>query len=293
LKFGVANLTFDQTIEGAMDNQEKPMPAPFDTDNTENGNESRTRLEQLLQEKNDELAKVNRRMEKFLYSASHDLRSPLTSIMGLTNLMRMETHEPVLLGYIEKIDDSTARLEKIVRDLMGFTRTSYQRSESRKIDFVKLAWDIIDRQRSDPSSRMIRFDVQGDDTFPFYADFDRLEIILENLIANAIHFYDPNKTHSFVRITMVAEGQRVRIEVLDNGIGIAAEHHLNIFNMFFKASDRSRGAGLGLYIVKEGVDKLHGHVHVESEVGFGSQFRVMIPNDPKGRLISRKMQLGQ
>ncbi|WP_254092797.1 sensor histidine kinase [Dawidia soli] len=288
-----ACLTFDQTIEGAMDNQEKPMPAPMGTESTENGVDSRGRLEQLLREKDDELAKVNRRMEKFLYSASHDLRSPLTSIMGLTNLMRMETHEPVLLGYIERIDDSTARLEKIVRDLMGFTRTSYQRSDSRKIEFIKLVQDIIDRHRADPAFRYIRFEVESDETFPFYADYDRLEIILENIIANAIHFYDPHKTRSFVRITMVPHGQRIHIEVLDNGIGIAAEHHHNIFNMFFKASERSRGAGLGLYIVKEGVDKLHGHVQVESEVGFGSLFRVTIPNDPKGRLISRKMQLGQ
>jgi signal transduction histidine kinase len=276
-----------------MDNQDKPMPAPMETETTENGDDNRGRLEQLLQEKNDELAKVNRRMEKFLYSASHDLRSPLTSIMGLTNLMRMETHEPVLLSYIEKIDDSTARLEKIVRDLMGFTRTSYQRLDSKKIDFVKLVWDIIDRHKSDPACRSIRFDVHGDEAFPFFADYDRLEIILENIIANAIHFYDPNKTHSLVRITMVAEGQRVRMEILDNGIGIAAAHHHNIFNMFFKASERSRGAGLGLYIVKEAVDKLQGHVQVESEIGFGSLFRIVVPNDPKGRLISRKMQLGQ
>lgn len=276
-----------------MDNEEKQMLAPCETESTESGHESRSRLEQLLQEKTDELAKVNRRMEKFLYSASHDLRSPLTSIMGLTNLMRMETQEPVLLGYIKKIDDNTTRLEKIVRDLMGFTRTSYQRADCKKIDFVKLVWDIIDRHQADPASRVIRFDVQGDETFPFYADYDRLEIILENIIANAVHFYDPHKAHSFVRITMVPEGQRVCIEVFDNGIGIAAEHHYNIFNMFFKASERSRGAGLGLYIAKEGVDKLQGHVHVESEVGFGSLFRVMIPNDPKGRLVSRKTQLSR
>ncbi|MBT1709444.1 HAMP domain-containing histidine kinase [Fulvivirgaceae bacterium PWU5] len=269
------------------------MSAPFETENTETGDDCRSQLEQLLQERDDELAKVNRRMEKFLYSASHDLRSPLTSIMGLTNLMRMETHEPMLLSYIGKIDESTARLEKIVRDLVGFTRISYQRPNSKKIDFTKLVWDVIDRHKAEPAFRSIRFDVQTDEAFPFFADYDRLEIILENIIANAIHFYDPAKTHSRIRITMVGEGQHVRMDILDNGIGIAAAHHHNIFNMFFKASERSRGAGLGLYIVKEAVDKLQGHVQVESEIGFGSLFRVVLPNDPKGRLISRKMQLGQ
>jgi signal transduction histidine kinase len=276
-----------------MDNQDKPMSAPFQTESTENGDDRRGRLEQLLQERDDELAKVNRRMEKFLYSASHDLRSPLASIMGLTNLMRMETHEPVLLSYIGKIDESTARLEKIVRDLVGFTRISYQRPDSKKIDFTKLVWDIIDGHKAEPAFRTIRFDVQSDEAFPFFADYDRLEIILENIIANAIHFYDPIKTHSLIRITMAGEGQHVRMDILDNGIGIAAEHHHNIFNMFFKASERSRGAGLGLYIVKEAVDKLQGHVQVESEIGFGSLFRVVLPNDPKGRLMRRKMQLDQ
>src|SRR5690606_2411321 len=80
-------------------------------------------------------------------------------------------------------------------------------------------------------------------------------------------------------------------EVIDNGIGVATQHVHNVFNMFYKASERSKGAGLGLYIVKESVHQLQGKILFESEIGFGSVFRFIIPNDKKGKLLNQKLRL--
>jgi signal transduction histidine kinase len=248
-------------------------------------------FEDDLKTKNEQLAKVNHQMEKFLYSTSHDLRSPITSILGLVNLVRMESSEPVVLDYIAKIEASTLKQDKIIRDIMSFSRASYQRTMSEKIDFEPLIWKAINNHRENSGFKKISFDVKSNNGFPFYADTERLEIVIENIIRNSIHFFDSNKVKSFIRVHVKIDKMNALIEFLDNGIGIGQQHIAHIFNMFYKASHLSKGAGLGLYIVKETVEKLSGQITIESEIGFGTVVRVTIPNDHKGRLIGRKLDL--
>ena len=127
--------------------------------------------------------------------------------------------------------------------------------------------------------------------FPFFGDTERLEIILDNIIRNCIHFYDINKARPFIKVNITIEMQQVMLKFIDNGIGIGQQHLDHIFDMFYKASHLSKGAGLGLFIVKETLEKLHGTIRFESEVGFGTLIMVSIPNDHKGRLINRKLEL--
>lgn len=247
--------------------------------------------ENALKSNNDQLAKVNRQMEKFLYSTSHDLRSPITSILGLVNLMRLESKDVSILDYVAKIESSTMKLDKVIRDIMSFSRTTYQRLTSERIDFNLLIWKVINGHRTDPAVSKINFEVKTSNVFPFYSDAGRIDIIIENIIRNAIHFYDVNKSRPFIQVNISTGKLNVRIEIIDNGIGIGQQHIDHIFDMFYKASHLSKGAGLGLYIVKETIEKLHGTIAIESEIGFGTVFRVSIPNDHKGKLISRKLQL--
>ncbi|HTJ51004.1 MAG TPA: ATP-binding protein, partial [Cyclobacteriaceae bacterium] len=100
-----------------------------------------------------------------------------------------------------------------------------------------------------------------------------------------------NKTKSFLTINITIDKAHALIEFIDNGVGIGKQHQDDIFNMFYKASHLSKGAGLGLYIVKETLEKLGGTISLESEIGFGTAFRVSIPNDHKGKLIGQKLQL--
>lgn len=247
--------------------------------------------ESILQLKNDQLAKVNHQMEKFLYSTSHDLRSPLTTILGLVNLVRMECREQYVLDYIAKIEYSTLKLDKIIRDIMSFSRTTYQRIASEKIMFEALVWKSINAYPNDPATRQISFEVKVQQATPFYSDAERLIIIIENIIRNSIHFYDSSKVKPFIQVNVKVDDTQVMLEFIDNGIGIGQQHLSQIFNLFYKASHLSKGAGLGLYIVKETIEKLKGTISVESEIGFGTVLRVVIPNDHKGKLIGRKLQL--
>lgn len=250
-----------------------------------------TESEEVLQSKNDELAKVNTQMEKFLYSTSHDLRSPITSILGLVNLVRMESKEAVVLDYVSKIESSTQKLDKIIRDIMSFSRATYKRTSTDKVNFEILAWKAFNAYRHDPNSKKIHFEVKTTATEPFYSDSEKLDIIFENIVRNAIQFYDPNKSRPFIQVNITPTRSHTLIEFIDNGLGIAKQHIDQVFNMFYKATHLSRGAGLGLYIVKETVEKIGSTVQLESEIGFGTVVRLTVPNDLKGKLIDRKIQL--
>jgi signal transduction histidine kinase len=249
--------------------------------------------EKALKLKNDQLAKVNHQMEKFLYSTSHDLRSPITSILGLINLLRVDFKDPNMADYVNKIEASTLRLDKIIKDIMSFSHATYQRITSQKIDFELMIWKAINETHDDPSAKRIHFDVKSNSQFPFYSDTERISIIIENIIRNSIHFHDRNKSRPFLQINVTPGRQNAVLEFIDNGIGIGQKHLENIFNMFYKASHLSRGAGLGLFIVKETLHALNGSIEVESEVGFGTLVRIKIPNDHKGKLIGRKLELQQ
>jgi len=251
----------------------------------------RMEFEERMQAKNDQLAKLNYQMEKFVYSTSHDLRSPLTTILGLGNLLRLDTRDRNVLDYADKIEVSANRLDKIIRDILSFSRATYQNEHVQEIRWLPVVNSVIENHRSHPHFDRIAIDTHVDGDAVFYLDATRLEIILDSLIGNAIHYTDVNKTRSFVHIKIALTVQEAVISVHDNGIGIHRQFFDQIFHMFFKASILSKGAGLGLYLAKESITQLNGSIQVESEVGFGSVFTVRLPNSAKGKLINRKILL--
>ena len=102
--------------------------------------------------------------------------------------------------------------------------------------------------------------------------------MLNNLISNAIRYHNPERENPFVRINANINESGAKIEVEDNGIGISQEYHEKVFEMFYRVSESSNGSGLGLYIVKEAVNKLNGDITVKSTPGVGSKFTLHIPN---------------
>ena len=112
----------------------------------------------------------------------------------------------------------------------------------------------------------------------FYADYYRVSVILNNLISNAIKYHDQNKENPFLHIDVSVAEERVLMKFEDNGIGIDKQLLPKIFNMFFRATTAKDGSGLGLYIVKEAVEKLQAKIEIQSELGVGTSFLLRIPN---------------
>jgi signal transduction histidine kinase len=237
----------------------------------------------------NELDKINRQMERFLYSTSHDLRSPAATVLGLLNLLRLESNDTIVLDYVSKIGKSVHRLESVLNNLVSFSQNNYQHVSRTPINVREWLNQFAPNYQNSNQQLFIEISVEGTEGI-FYSDPNRLNIILTSLLQNTIQFLDPQKLNSFLRIKAVVNHQHLLLSLTDNGIGIGKAHLGRIFDMFYKATERSQGAGLGLYIAKEAVEKLNGKISVESEYGIGSCFTVEIPNDIKGILLHQKKQ---
>ena len=233
-----------------------------------------------LTQKNEELIKANTELDRFVYSASHDLRAPLTSMSGLLQLIEMEpkpeeVSEKELLYLMAKTVD---KMDKFINDILDYSINSRSELSKEKIDVEALVTSCLeDLKYMDINFKPIST-INITENAAFFSDKRRLEIIISNLISNAIKYHNKTKTAHYVNISLTTDTDKATVVIEDNGIGIDKAHITKIFDMFHRATQLSTGSGMGLYIVKETIEKLQGSVHVVSDVDKGSIFTVTIPN---------------
>jgi PAS domain S-box-containing protein len=235
--------------------------------------------EEKLSRTNEDLLKTNSELDKFVYSVSHDLRAPLTSMQGIVELTELETNEELTARHMQMLEKSISKLDSFIADILNYSRNSRLDIRRENVNFKELLEDIASElQYMDgfDSTLVInnRINMEGE----FYSDTSRLRIVLSNLISNAIRYKDAAKEKPFVKINVKANGDSVEIAVEDNGIGIKKEFHEKIFNMFYRVSEQSVGSGLGLYIVKETIEKLNGKITIDSVPGVGTKIYLQLPN---------------
>jgi signal transduction histidine kinase len=225
-----------------------------------------------------ELIKRNFELDSFVYRASHDLKAPLNSLMGLISLVESETQEPAVVAYIKMMNKSVVKLDTFIRDLADFSRNARLELEHSLIDWESLLNETLENlQFADGADRIekrIHINYEG----AFHSDPVRIGIIFNNLISNAIKYQNLQRKDSRVDITITQQGSNAVISIADNGIGIAKEHQPKVYNLFFRASIQSYGSGMGMYIVKNAIDRLKGSIQLESEEGKGSNFTVTLPD---------------
>ncbi|MDX2249030.1 MAG: PAS domain S-box protein [Bacteroidia bacterium] len=237
--------------------------------------------ERKIKEQNQKLIKVNRELDKFVYSVSHDLRAPLVSVKGLIDISRLETCDENRSHYYDLMDRSINKLDNFIRDIMGYSRNVRAQLVSQKIDFEPLIKDVLEVLQFAPGNEKIEKTVKIDISGEFYSDPMRLKMIFNNIISNGFRYSDLSKSHPFVAIDITGNENRVTIKIEDNGIGIASESKDKIFDMFYRGTKNSQGSGIGLYIVSEALEKLGGTISVESVFGEGTCFTIELPSIPK------------
>jgi len=233
--------------------------------------------EDLLKKQNEELTKINAELDRFVYSASHDLRAPLMSVLGLLNMIKVDSDKTKMDKYLHLIECSINKLDNFITDIIHYSRNSRMDIMPSKIDFHALVKESIESLKYMDDAEKVSSIISIQDAIPFYSDHSRLLIIFNNLISNAVRYHDKWKD-SFLKIEIVIFDDKTEIQFTDNGVGIAEEFLDKIFKMFFRASYESKGSGLGLYIVKSTVEKLNGKVSVKSKLGEGTTFFIEIPN---------------
>ncbi len=224
---------------------------------------------------NKDLEKTNLELDQFVYSISHDLRAPLLSIKGILSLFDNKATADSKQLYLSMIEESINRLDETILDILNFSKNSRLELSYEPIDIRGEIQKIIaDLDHINKATVELRY--FEEENLKFKSDLFRIKIILKNLISNAIKYSKESKLIT-LEVNVFLKGENFILEIVDNGIGISDADLGKIFNMFFRATSKSVGTGLGLYITKEMVQKLGGEISVQSKLNHGTTFIVILP----------------
>ncbi len=228
-----------------------------------------------LQQSNDEL-------DTFIYRTSHDIRGPLASLLGLSEVALFDVTDERSLDYFGKLNQTANNLNEILSRVLDITQVKSTSNFGQEIDFENIIDDILDKRAQLDFFEEIGFTSHIDKGLRYRSDPYLILTIINNLVDNAYKFYNSStRVESFVKVEISTYKSSVNIKVLDNGIGISKEDTVKIFEIFSKASNRPDTAGLGLYLVKLAVERLKGKVSVETTASGYTEFKVHLPEEPK------------
>ncbi|WP_422359750.1 two-component regulator propeller domain-containing protein [Reichenbachiella sp.] len=226
----------------------------------------------FINNQNRELRKVNAELDRFVYSASHEMRSPLSSILGLINVASLDK-TPNKEEYLAYIKNSVERLDSLLQDIVDHSKNARTELEIAALDLKLEVEEVIEGLTYSENFPKIESIIECNGDGMIHSDVNRLKIVLNNLITNAYKHHSPDDvSNPFVKVVIDKTEAGVRLTIADNGPGIPAEEQEKVFNMFYRATHKSDGTGLGLYIVKEIITNLNGSIEVDSEVGKGTTF---------------------
>lgn len=240
--------------------------------------DERKKAEEEIKRKNDQLAKTNLELDRFVYSASHDMRAPLSSLLGLIHLSEKTNQADELHLYLSMMKERIKTMEGFIREVTDYSRNARLDIISTEVFLRPMVLEIAQALAFSVENKSVQIVSEIPEEFVLKTDLARLQVILNNLISNAYKYHDWEKAERYIRITAERNEHDVVIEIADNGVGIAPNYQQRVFEMFFRASETSEGSGLGLYIVKETLEKLGGAITVHSVPGQGSTFSFSIPD---------------
>lgn len=238
-------------------------------------------FEEALREKNALLAALNDELSQFAYSASHDLKAPLVSVIGLLRLCledMADENTADLAANLTRALDISERSASQVEGILELARAGKDRIERKQIDLRKLVENLWDNLTGADKDATLNLNVASD--MRLETEEITLKVILDNLLSNALKYGDTAKRPLEVTLDAQRAATGVTIKVSDNGSGIAPEHLDKIFDIFKRFDSRS-GSGLGLALVHKHVTRLGGQVTVESPPGQGTCMSFSIPDLPK------------
>jgi PAS domain S-box-containing protein len=219
------------------------------------------------------LLKLSNDLNTFIYHASHDLRAPLTTMLGLLNLMDL-TKEVGSSQYTSLIRSRVMHLDQLLKDL---STIAFNSNSELSYEPIPLKEEIAYILQDFLAGHRIMSVLVVDDNIEFVSDVIRLRTILKNIISNSVKYHNQMDQSSFIKVTVSTANERLIISIEDNGIGIEENQLEKIYNMFHRAHSSLSGSGLGLYIVRSMVDRLGGTIKLSSVIGKGTKVKVELP----------------
>ena len=253
-----------------------------DISDHKNAEERLKRTEADLRKRNEELERINNDLDNFIYTASHDLKSPVVNLQGLTSIIRKKLDKETtgfdgseLLGMVDK---SVQKLKNTISELTEIAKVQKDlEQQAEKVSFQ----DIADDVKEDINGMIEESGVLLEEewlipviTYPR----NNLRSILYNLLSNAVKYRCPDRQPKISTKTYQENGY-VILQVEDNGLGISKQQQPKMFSMFKRFHSHVEGTGVGLYIIKRIVENRGGKIEVESEQNSGSVFKVYLKKD--------------
>jgi signal transduction histidine kinase len=227
-------------------------------------------------EQNERLQLINAGLDKFVYNVTHDLRSPLASIMGLINLMDDESDLAQIKEYTLLIKESLERQDRFINEMLTFIKSKHTGVNKAECSLTNIVDNVIAQNSHHNGGKQVHFYKELELT-QIQSDALKLQVILNNLISNSVKYSDAKKPEQWVKVKSYRSDKEMVIEVEDNGLGIRQKDQDRIFDKFYMSGDNKKSSGIGLYLVKDAVTQLDGKIEVRSEPGLCSKFKVTIP----------------
>ncbi len=226
---------------------------------------------------NEELLERNFELDQLVYKTSHDLRSPLRSVLGLTNLMKLEN--PDQIEYFDRIEERILKMDEFIKSMLNYSRTNRLDLKNEDVHFPDIIEACVtDLEYLDGFNEFKIIETYTGTFSEIKVDKLRLSIVFNNIISNAFKYRNLNAIENYLKINISHTNKFLVIVFEDNGIGIDKKYLENVFDMFFRATEKSEGSGLGMYIVKQAIEKLNGTVSIESKLNKGTLIKVKIPS---------------
>jgi PAS domain S-box-containing protein len=236
------------------------------------------RQQSALEHKNSELHRINSDLDNFIYTASHDLRSPITNIEGLVAYLKEELHEMNCMNkdteeILQRVVSSVDRFKHTIEDLTEISRLQKNLSESASEEIINVqeVYEDILADMGYPTKENGIFIQTDFGVHQLKFSKKNFRSVLFNLISNSLKYRSPERD-VVINIHTRLEEPYVRLSVQDNGLGIHKRHHKQLFTMFKRFHDHVEGTGVGLYMVKRIVENAGGRIEVESNEGEGTKF---------------------
>lgn len=236
----------------------------------------------LLVAKNIELSSAYYELGKFAYSITHDVRGPLLSIIGALDLAKGIDDMEELRELMGLMSEAVTKLDEYIKNTHEYYKLKRGQLQFSEIDLNVVLSDIAALFKITGRNNNIQFTSKVIQTNAFYSDEISIKMILNNLLSNAFNYQRKNAKDKMVDVVMEVVDTDLIITVKDNGIGIHENHIKNIFTMFYRATSEETGSGLGLYNVKDALNRLEGTIDVMSTIDKGTTFTVTIPGKAHG-----------
>lgn len=246
-------------------------------------------LDEMVNKRTAQLNEAYKELDTFFYRSSHDFRRPLTTFMGLAEVAKVTIKDQTALDLFDKVRETARALDKMLIKLQSISDVGAQQLVYKEVLIEEIFLNVCEDFREELTEKNIKTLCEINIFEPLVSYPAMIRIIFENMVENAITFSTP--VDPYIRLQVYQENDECVMILEDNGQGIPKEYQERIFEMYFRGSDRSKGNGLGLYIVRKAIEKLHGSISLQTSLHKGSRFIIRLPISYQDSVLASRFKL--